>query len=217
MADVIHLVRHGEVHNPDNVCYADIEGFGLSEHGRQQANHVGRYLLDTQGPELVAAYTSPLLRARQTYEETGLVSEVGIAATVGESLTEWGLAQRWKGERWDQLDELFPGEVEAYWAHPTELDFSPESVAEMADRMTSEILASAAEYPSGAVVFVSHQDPVQAARLALTGRSLSQLHDDKPAHGSVITLSSKNRGDWIELSHWCPDQQKPEPKESGQE
>lgn len=200
MADVIHLLRHGEVHNPDNVCYADIEGFGLSSLGRAQARSVGDHLRSLPTPPL-AAFSSPLLRARQTFQETGLILDL----TILDGLTEWGLAQRWKGERWDQLDELFPGEVDAYWRDPTKLEFSPESLRDLASRMTGAISAAANQVGSGAVIFVSHQDPVQAARLALTGRPLTALHEDKPAHGSLITLSRDDHS-WIELAHWRPDQ-----------
>ena len=30
---LLHLVRHGEVENPDRLVYADMPGFGLSERG----------------------------------------------------------------------------------------------------------------------------------------------------------------------------------------
>ena len=43
----IHLIRHGEVHNPDHVVYADLDGFGLSELGRQQARAAAARLAET--------------------------------------------------------------------------------------------------------------------------------------------------------------------------
>jgi broad specificity phosphatase PhoE len=44
------------------------------------------------------------------------------------------------------------------------------------------------EHPHGDVVIVSHQDPIQAARLRLTGSPLAELHQEKPGHGAVVTL-----------------------------
>ncbi len=206
MADVIHLVRHGEVHNPDHVCYADLESFGLSDRGRRQAREVGDHL--ARSP-IVACYTSPLRRARETWAGTG----IDLRPVSREELTEWRLSLRWKGHRWDELDELFPGEVADYWTRPTDLPFSPESIAAVADRMVGVVTRASREHPVGHIVIVGHQDPIQAARLALTSRDLTGLHEDKPKHGSVITLSSsppdarsKGSGDWTEQSHWWPEQ-----------
>jgi broad specificity phosphatase PhoE len=63
---VIHLVRHGHVHNPNKVLYGRLPRFRLSEKGRQQARAAGEHL--AQHP-LAAVFSSPLLRARQTAGE----------------------------------------------------------------------------------------------------------------------------------------------------
>src|SRR5947209_5196449 len=62
---VIYVVRHAEVHNPKDIVYGRLPRFGLSTHGRLQAEAVARFL--AQRP-VDAIYTSPLLRARQTAE-----------------------------------------------------------------------------------------------------------------------------------------------------
>jgi hypothetical protein len=49
---------------------------------------------------------------------------------------------------------------------------------------------------------VAHQDPLQAARLHLTGQPLGNLHIDKPDHASVITLEPGSP--WREVAHWKP-------------
>lgn len=187
--------------NPSNICYADLASFGLSDLGRKQARAIGTYL--ARSP-ISGAYTSPLRRALETWSDTGIT----VDSTPVDGLTEWGLSLRWKGHRWDELDELFPGEVSAYWSRPTDLPFSPESLAAVADRMVGVVAEAHKRHPAGHVVFVGHQDPIQAARLSLTTRSLTQLHDDKPRHGSVITLSTSPEfdGRWIERSHWWPEQ-----------
>jgi len=61
----LHLVRHGEVHNPAGVVYGTLPGFGLSDRGRAQAAATARYLLGfvRERPCIVA---SPLDRAQQT-------------------------------------------------------------------------------------------------------------------------------------------------------
>jgi broad specificity phosphatase PhoE len=82
----------------------------------------------------------------------------------------------------------FPGELEAYLEHPESLPFDTEPLEELADRMAAAARRLDSEHPHGDVVIVSHQDPIQAARLRLIGAALSDLHKDKPGHGSVVTL-----------------------------
>jgi broad specificity phosphatase PhoE len=59
----IHLVRHGEVHNPRGVLYGRLPRFKLSPRGIHQARTTGRFLATHQ---LESVFSSPLLRARQT-------------------------------------------------------------------------------------------------------------------------------------------------------
>jgi len=42
----ISLIRHGHVHNPDNIVYGRLPGFRLSELGREQAQAVAAYWRD---------------------------------------------------------------------------------------------------------------------------------------------------------------------------
>ncbi len=60
---VVHLVRHGQVHNPDGVLYGRTPGFGLSDLGRQMAERLGEHFADVP---LVHLVSSPLQRAQET-------------------------------------------------------------------------------------------------------------------------------------------------------
>ncbi len=60
---IIHLVRHGEVHNPDGVIYGRLPAFRLSERGREQAKAAGEALRDRP---LAALFSSPQPRAQET-------------------------------------------------------------------------------------------------------------------------------------------------------
>ncbi len=191
---LVHLVRHGEVHNPDHVNYAALPGFRLSVRGIGQAAAAARRLAERP----VAAVTaSPLERAQQT--AAAIAAAHGLAAGSDPDLTEWGLSEVWAGTRWSEID---PGQLEAYRAHPWDLPFSPESLAQLADRMAGAVRRLHAAHPDGDVVVVGHQDPIQAARLTLTGRALTELADDKPGHCSIITLDPG--ADWVERGHWRP-------------
>jgi len=60
---VVHLVRHGEVHNPGGVLYGRRPGYHLSELGRRMADRVAEHLADHDITYVVA---SPLERAQET-------------------------------------------------------------------------------------------------------------------------------------------------------
>jgi broad specificity phosphatase PhoE len=194
----VYLVRHGEVRNPGHIVYADLPGFPLSPTGRRQAEYSAQRL-----PDNATVVTSPLDRAVET--ATIIAQRRNGSLAVDASLTEWGLGMRWAGHPWESLDELFPGELAAYLDHPEHLPFSPESLADLARRVQNTMrrhrLAT-----TGPLIFVSHQDPIQAARLSLTGRPLADLNRDKPIHAGVIELESRPTRPWVECAMWAPDQ-----------
>jgi broad specificity phosphatase PhoE len=194
----LHLVRHGEVENPDGVVYADLPGFSLSASGRAQAAASGKYLL-ARGPS--AVISSPLDRAVETAHTIAVAA--GVEVTIDDRLVEWGLASRWAGVRWDDLHERFPGELEAYLASPYELDFSPESIDEVAARMAAAV-ESLDRSDLDDAVLVSHQDPVQALRVRLTDAPRESFTLGKPGHASVITLERRTDG-WEETGYWEPE------------
>lgn len=65
MSFTLYLLRHGEVHNPDNVLYGRLPNFRLSERGREQAIAAGKSLASIS---ISAMYASPMERAQETAE-----------------------------------------------------------------------------------------------------------------------------------------------------
>ena len=193
----LFLVRHGEVHNPRHVCYGDLPGFGLGPNGRRQARAAAAYLAPF-GADLLLC--SPLLRAEETAAIIG--RRLGLRPVVDERLTEWRLAARWAGTVWEDLPALLSGELEAYLNHPADLPFSPESIAAAAGRVVDLVGQLGRSHPGSRAVLVSHQDPLQAAHLQLTGGSPADLHLDKPGHGSVLTLTPGPP--WSVTARWEP-------------
>ena len=59
----IHLLRHGEVLNPDGVLYGRLPGFHLSERGVAMANRIAETVADR---DIVRIVSSPLERAQET-------------------------------------------------------------------------------------------------------------------------------------------------------
>lgn len=196
-AEMVHLVRHGEVHNPQHLVYASLPGFRLSPLGVQQTRRAGRYLA---GRPLRAVWSSPLERALQTAETLAAPHRLEVRVLPG--LVEWKLMDRWAGHRWEHLPELFPGEVEAYLRRPSDLAFGPESLRKLAERIATAVRRASATVSGGEIAVVGHQDPLQAGRLLLTGRSLEELFRDRPQHCSVITLRPGEP--WTEVGMWSP-------------
>ena len=197
MAALVHLVRHAEVDNPDHLVYGSMSGFGLSPHGLEQARRVGRYL----GPRpVVSIWSSPLERSLRTAEE--IASRSGVPVKVDCGLRDWHLFDRWKGHPWASISKEFPGELESYLDHPDRLEFSDESLEEVSERVADVARRLDEEHPHGDIVIVSHQDTIQAGRLRLTGLPLSDLHEDVPGHGAVLTLRPGIT--WREETIWEP-------------
>jgi len=61
----MHIVRHGEVHNPEKIMYGRLTGHRLSDEGESQAIRVGSHLA-VNHPEIGAVYSSPMQRAHAT-------------------------------------------------------------------------------------------------------------------------------------------------------
>jgi broad specificity phosphatase PhoE len=192
MPGIIHLVRHGEVHNPDHLVYADLPGFDLSAAGRTQAVAAAATL--EPGP-VEAVWSSPLLRALRTAEV--IAAPHGLPVRVHPGLTEWGLLVRWRGIPWEEVPNAFPGELEAYLADPRHIPHTPEPLEDLATRTAHAIEEIRQISPTPAVI-VGHQDPIHAAVRRLTGEGLDDFHSGKPTHAEVITLEGPP---WRVLDH----------------
>lgn len=195
----VFLVRHGEVNNPNHVVYGDLDGFHLSPRGVLQAHESAKYLASRS---LDVVVTSPLARARET--AAVISSHHHAPVHVDQRLMESGQFPHWTGHTWDSISSLYPGELEAYLQDATAVGHG-ESLLDVGQRVISAINYVAA---SGAtcVVIVGHQDPLQAARLLLTGREISDLRLDPPLHAEVITLVSSSQRPWTQTGRWSPPQ-----------
>ena len=60
---VVHLLRHGEVNNPDHVLYGRLPGFHLSDAGQAMAKRAAVAVAER---DIVAVISSPLERAIET-------------------------------------------------------------------------------------------------------------------------------------------------------
>ncbi|MBZ0300926.1 MAG: histidine phosphatase family protein [Anaerolineae bacterium] len=60
---IIHLIRHGEVHNPQQVLYGRLPNFRLSDTGQRQAQAAAQFMRDRA---LAAIFSSPQQRTQET-------------------------------------------------------------------------------------------------------------------------------------------------------
>lgn len=199
MAARVHLVRHGEVENPDHLVYASLPGFGLSQAGLEQARAAARYL---GRQPVVAVWSSPLERAVRTAEV--IAKRVDQPVRIDPELVEWRLMDRWAGVSWEELPERFPGELEALMERPLDLPFSPEALAELGDRIGAVVRRLDGLHPHGEVVVVSHSAPIRAAILDLTGEPLTSFRRVEPGHCSVTTLRPGSA--WEVETVWSPEE-----------
>ena len=80
---LVHLVRHGEVQNPDGVLYGRIPGYHLSETGRLMAKAAADFLA---GRDVTVVRSSPLERALETAEP--IAAEFGLDIEIDDRLIE---------------------------------------------------------------------------------------------------------------------------------
>src|SRR6516164_262258 len=80
---VVHLVRHGEVSNPDGILYGRIPGFRLSEDGQMMAKAAAEFMA---GRDVTVLRSSPLERAVQTAEP--ISEQLGLAIETDDRLIE---------------------------------------------------------------------------------------------------------------------------------
>lgn len=73
---VVHVLRHGEVFNPQQILYGRLPGYRLSELGVQMAKAAAEALADR---DIGYVVSSPLERARETAEPIAAQFELPVA------------------------------------------------------------------------------------------------------------------------------------------
>lgn len=176
----VHLVRHAEVENPDNIWYGRLEGFVLSERGIRQAKVLGEHFADGK---IEAVYSSPLARAVQTAEAIAVLH--GLQVEVDEDIME---AQAWlQGRPGD--GRLFRNPLNLrYFLNPFKPSWG-EPYASTRARMSRAVQRIAREHEGAEAVAVSHQTPVLVCRLGMEqNRKPPWMAKIPCARASITTL-----------------------------
>ena len=177
----VHLLRHGEVHNPDGVMYGRLPGFGLSERGRLMAERIADRL---GGDDVTVVTASPLERAQET--AAPVAARLGVAVGTDVRLTEGG--NHFQGLTFGVGDgSLRRPRHWPYLINPFRPSWG-EPYREIAARMAEAVAAARAAALGHEALLVSHQLPVWIARLAAEHRHL--WHDPRSRECSLASLTS---------------------------
>src|ERR1700722_11692592 len=79
----VHLLRHGEVENPDGVLYGRLPGYHLSAEGRLMALAAADFFAERP---VVSLYCSPLERAQETAQP--VAERLGLSIVTDQRLIE---------------------------------------------------------------------------------------------------------------------------------
>jgi broad specificity phosphatase PhoE len=178
---IVHLLRHGEVYNPDGLLYGRLPDYHLSDIGQEMARRLADYL---RGSDLVDLRCSPLERAQETMAPIaeihglpvitdGRVSEAENkleGQRVGISLSALRNPRNW----WYFRNPLTPS-----WGEP---------YRQIAARMRLAIRDAATAAAGHEALIVSHQLPIWMARRDVEGRRLA--HDPRNRECTLASLTS---------------------------
>jgi broad specificity phosphatase PhoE len=182
METIVHLLRHGEVHNPEGILYGRRDGFHLSDLGTRMAQRVA----DTVGDrDIVHLVTSPLERARETAAPLAAVRgiEPVVDPRVIESSNKFeGISFREGGltflKRPSLLRHMY-NPLTPSWGEPYD---------DIAARMMAAVHDARDAARGHEAVVVSHQLPIWTTRLSAEGRSF--LHHPKHRQCTLCSLTS---------------------------
>lgn len=178
---ILYIVRHADVHNPQDVLYGRLPRYRLSELGRRQAEVTAQVLAEEP---LSAIYTSPQLRARQTAAVIAKAHPdvpVRITRLLMEVLTGW------QGRPHSELEEI------NFNFYDNPVNPGDERLEQLWARLNRFVGRVRRRYPGGAVVGVTHGDICFLARSGFAGlpieiASIRRPHV-YPDKGSITRLT----------------------------
>jgi broad specificity phosphatase PhoE len=179
---VVHLLRHGEVDNPNGVLYGRLPGYHLSANGRQMAAAAADFFAERP---VAALFASPLERAQETARP--VAERLGLEIITDDRLIESANVLEGKTVTLAQL-ALNPVNWQHLW-NP----FLPswgEPYQQVVARMRAAVERAREAGHGREAVCVSHQLPIWVSRLAAEHKRL--WHNPKSrqcALGSVTSLT----------------------------
>lgn len=193
-ADLIHLVRHGEVHNPDGVLYGRIPGYHLSELGHRMAAAAA---VSLAGHPVTALYASPLQRAQESARPWA--ERFALPVVTDDRIIEphnWFegkvMKQAIRSPRsWPQLRNP----IKPSWGEP---------FRDVEKRMLAAVNDAWEKSDGGEVVMVSHQMPIVMVARSVKGMPLPHDPRKRRCTLSSITTLRRDGEHFIEVGYGEP-------------
>lgn len=180
---LVHLMRHGEVHNPDSILYGQLPGYNLSDLGTRMAGVVADDLFG-RGANITRVIASPLERAQQT--AAPIAAAYGLEVVTDERVIEAGSKLQGQAISVNPALLLKPRNLRHLF-NP----FAPswgEPYAHQVARMIEAVKSARAAAEGAEAVIVSHQSPIWSTRLFLEGRTF--LHDPRRRQCTLASLTT---------------------------
>lgn len=179
---LVHVLRHGEVHNPEGILYGRRPDFHLSDLGNRMAQRIAESIGER---DIVHMVSSPLERAQETAAPLaavrGLTPELDprvIESTNKFEGISFGAGAKTllkHPEMWRHLYNPF----KPSWGEPYE---------EMAARMMAAVHDARDAARGHEAVIVSHQLPIWTLRLHAENKSF--LHDPRKRQCTLCSLTT---------------------------
>ena len=180
MSSTVHVLRHGEVENPNKILYGRQPGWGLSLRGQEMAQTLGDW---SRTIDLGALHVSPLQRAQETAAPIAAAHKIAI--TTDERLIE--AANVFEGKPFGVGDGVL--KHPSSWPHlwnPWRPSWG-EPYDQQINRMLGAIFAARDAAAGKDAIVVSHQLPIWILRSAIENRRL--LHDPRKRECTLASVT----------------------------
>lgn len=179
----VHVMRHGEVHNPQGVLYGRMPGFHLSTRGQEMAQIAANWLVE-EGEDIRAVIASPIERAQESALPTAKIYDLDIITD--DNIIE--TANYFEGQPVNLDRSLFlRPENLRYYLNPFKPSWG-EPYVEVADRMVKAVQQALNLARGGSALVVSHQLPIWVIRRFIEERPL--WHDPRKRQCSLASITS---------------------------
>jgi broad specificity phosphatase PhoE len=178
---IVHLVRHGEVHNPTRILYGLLPDYHLSKRGEKMAEAAAEWF---DGRDVTHLVASPLERAQET--AAPISASTGLEIVTDVRVIEAG--NQFEGSLFGK-DAASLRRLATWWKlrNPARPSWG-ESYRDISARMLLAV-ADAREAARGhEAVIVSHQLPVWIARRTFERRRF--LHDPRTRQCNLASVTS---------------------------
>ena len=194
---IVHLLRHGEVHNPEGILYGRLPGYRLSEDGVLMAKAAAKWFAER---DVAALFSSPMQRALET--AAPIADALDMPVTVDDRLIEAdnhfegltfgaGAGSLRRPEHWYHLRNPF----RPSWGEPYRA---------LAARMRAAVIRAREAARGHEAVCVSHQLPVWILRLHAERRRLWHLPNRRECTLASVTSLTFDGSRLVEVSYSEP-------------